>query len=104
MVSCRRLLAFVVSFCLCAGAQSPIPAASSSSVPRKPGLVVVPAKNGQQDGVILMAQNNGMQQLQGNAGALPDVGDPSVIKHIVFIVKENRSFDSMFGTFPGANG
>jgi phospholipase C len=26
------------------------------------------------------------------------------IKHVVFIVKENRSFDSYFGTFPGANG
>lgn len=26
------------------------------------------------------------------------------IKHIVFIVKENRSFDNYFGTFPGANG
>lgn len=26
------------------------------------------------------------------------------IKHIVFIIKENRSFDSYFGTFPGANG
>jgi len=26
------------------------------------------------------------------------------IEHIVFIVKENRSFDSYFGTFPGANG
>lgn len=26
------------------------------------------------------------------------------IKHIVIIVKENRTFDSMFGTFPGANG
>ena len=26
------------------------------------------------------------------------------IKHVVFIVKENRSFDHMFGTFPGANG
>jgi phospholipase C len=104
MRSSRRLLAFVVSVCLCAGAQSPLPAASSSSVASKPGFVVVPAKNGQQDGVILMAQNNGMPQPGGNAGANPDVGDPSVIKHIVFIVKENRSFDSMFGTFPGANG
>jgi phospholipase C len=28
----------------------------------------------------------------------------SVIQHIVFIVKENRSFDEMFGQFPGANG
>ena len=26
------------------------------------------------------------------------------IKHVVFIVKENRSFDSMFGLFPGADG
>ena len=26
------------------------------------------------------------------------------IEHIVFIMKENRSFDSYFGTFPGANG
>ncbi|MBI2238911.1 MAG: hypothetical protein HYU54_10370, partial [Actinobacteria bacterium] len=26
------------------------------------------------------------------------------IKHVVFIIKENRSFDHMFGLFPGANG
>jgi len=26
------------------------------------------------------------------------------IKHVVFIIKENRSFDTMFGKFPGANG
>ncbi|HZU14276.1 MAG TPA: alkaline phosphatase family protein [Chloroflexota bacterium] len=26
------------------------------------------------------------------------------IRHIVFIIKEDRTFDSMFGTFPGANG
>lgn len=26
------------------------------------------------------------------------------IKHVVFIVKENRTFDTMFGTFPGAEG
>jgi phospholipase C len=26
------------------------------------------------------------------------------IKHVVFIVKENRTFDTMFGTYPGANG
>src|SRR5262245_37179454 len=28
----------------------------------------------------------------------------SRIQHIVFIIKENRSFDSYFGTFPGADG
>jgi len=26
------------------------------------------------------------------------------IKHVVFIMKENRSFDQFFGAFPGANG
>jgi len=26
------------------------------------------------------------------------------IKHIVFIIKENRSFDTYFGTFPGVDG
>ena len=26
------------------------------------------------------------------------------IKHVVFLIKENRSFDHMFGTFPGAKG
>ena len=26
------------------------------------------------------------------------------IQHVIFIIKENRSFDHMFGTFPGANG
>ncbi len=26
------------------------------------------------------------------------------IKHVIFVIKENRSFDHMFGRFPGANG
>ncbi len=26
------------------------------------------------------------------------------IKHVVFLIKENRTFDNMFGTFPGADG
>src|SRR5207245_2031271 len=26
------------------------------------------------------------------------------IRHVVFIIMENRSFDSMFGRFPGADG
>src|SRR2546428_7876712 len=31
-------------------------------------------------------------------------GDIHKIKHIVVIMEENRSFDSYFGTFPGADG
>jgi phospholipase C len=30
--------------------------------------------------------------------------DATVLQHFVFIVKENRSFDSYFGAFPGADG
>src|SRR6266540_4981176 len=26
------------------------------------------------------------------------------IKHVVFLIKENRTFDNLFGTFPGADG
>src|SRR5205823_10338106 len=26
------------------------------------------------------------------------------IKHVVFLIKENRTFDTMFGRFPGADG
>src|SRR6266508_3112958 len=28
----------------------------------------------------------------------------SKIKHVVFLIKENRTFDNLFGTFPGADG
>ena len=31
-------------------------------------------------------------------------GDISKIKHIIVIMQENRSFDTYFGTYPGANG
>ena len=37
-------------------------------------------------------------------GVPPGKGSAGKIQHIVFIVKENRSFDNYFGTFPGANG
>ena len=40
------------------------------------------------------------------ARSLPD-GTPAaihVIRHVVIIMQENRSFDSYFGTFPGADG
>jgi len=42
------------------------------------------------------------QAMPHPAGAAPQAPNP--IKHIVIMVKENRTFDSMFGTFPGADG
>ena len=32
------------------------------------------------------------------------VGDPSPIKHVVYIVKENRTYDQVFGDLPEGNG
>ena len=32
------------------------------------------------------------------------LADLTKIQHFVFIMQENRSFDSYFGTFPGADG
>jgi phospholipase C len=46
----------------------------------------------------------------GGAARAAPVADPSVdpgihaIKHVVLIMQENRSFDSYFGTYPGADG
>ena len=34
----------------------------------------------------------------------PSPKDFTAIQHFVFLVKENRTFDDYFGTFPGANG
>jgi phospholipase C len=39
---------------------------------------------------------------QSSRAVAPHAATP--ISHIIFIIKENRSFDSMFGTFPGVNG
>ncbi len=39
-----------------------------------------------------------------SASLVGDQRATTPIKHIVFLVKENQSFDSLFGLFPGANG
>jgi phospholipase C len=41
--------------------------------------------------------------LLGVPHAAPAAGS-QVLQHLIFIVQENRSFDSYFGTFPGADG
>lgn len=42
----------------------------------------------------------------GTSPASPTVSEAGIqkIKHVVIIMQENRSFDSYFGTFPGADG
>jgi phospholipase C len=38
------------------------------------------------------------------AATVPEPGGIHKIRHVVIIMQENRSFDSYFGTFPGADG
>ena len=40
----------------------------------------------------------------GTASETVDLAGIHKIKHIVIIIQENRSFDSYFGTYPGADG
>jgi phospholipase C len=57
------------------------------------------------------AQNGSTANASSNdSRGVAQSGDPkkpsgmSVIQHVVFLIKENRSFDNYFGTFPGADG
>src|SRR3982750_1991529 len=77
-----------------------VPSAQPQQATAAPGLKIVPTTQNGKAGVLLMAANSGDPSRQGQSNAQ----DFHVIQHIVFIVKENRSFDSMFGTFPGADG
>src|SRR6266581_3269857 len=49
-----------------------------------------------------LAAQTPRQDSQSKPGTIP--GDINNIQHIVFIIKENRTFDQYFGTYPGANG
>jgi len=55
--------------------------------------------------VVTAVQGSSESPASNEACATPLApGTTSVIQHIVLIIKENRSFDNMFGTFPNANG
>jgi phospholipase C len=40
----------------------------------------------------------------GNGAQNPPPGNDNPIEHVIFLVKENRSFDHYFGVYPGAEG
>ncbi len=67
-------------------------------------LKFTPTVTGSRAATISMADNGGGSPqtiaLSGT-GITAGIGQ---IQHIVFIMKENHSFDSLFGTFPGVNG
>jgi len=52
----------------------------------------------------LAACSNSPSSTNSSAPGQTQNGDIHKIKHVVVIMQENRSFDSYFGTFPGADG
>src|SRR5438874_1712569 len=44
------------------------------------------------------------QSLAAKVNSHPNVTTTTPIKHVVVIMMENRTFDHMFGRFPGVNG
>src|SRR6476619_6162110 len=53
--------------------------------------------------VVGAACTRGVTATEPAPAAGPATGIAS-LKHLIFIVQENRSFDHYFGTYPGANG
>jgi phospholipase C len=47
---------------------------------------------------------NSAQTQPTNQSGIQQPADLNTIQHFVFLIKENRSFDHYFGTFPGADG
>lgn len=54
--------------------------------------------------LILAAVSSVHDSGAATSAACPTNTPCTPIQHVVFVIKENRSFDSMFGTYPGANG
>src|SRR5271165_1369829 len=82
---------------------------SSMSVPRSLFLaltltLVVSLAAAQEAGHASAAASKAPAPVRKAASSPSGAQDITVIKHIVFIIKENRSFDNYFGTYPGANG
>jgi YVTN family beta-propeller protein len=51
------------------------------------------------------AQLEGRAQRMSTPRVVPTrAGDPSLIEHVVYIVKENRTYDQLFGDLPRGNG
>jgi phospholipase C len=68
-------------------------------------VAFAPTTIGSRTAAISMADNGGgSPQTVSLSGTGVTGGGISQIQHIIFIIKENRSFDNYFGTFPGANG
>jgi hypothetical protein len=75
-------------------------------------FVPTPSAKALASGMVRVAANNGWDRLDTaparkgvKAKAVPDrVGEPSTIKHVVYVIKENRTYDQVLGDDPRGNG
>lgn len=75
------------------------------TMPNDQAIRAATAKVFQQNGWM----NNSVDSVAGTSTAKPvavpkRLGDPSTIKHVFWIIKENRVYDQQFGDIPGGNG
>jgi phospholipase C len=74
------------------------------------GLMIVPRRRGRRRalflaGLLILGGIVVVPTMWTSASAACDTGSGiNKIKHVVVIMQENRSFDSYFGTYPGADG
>ncbi|MBV6457421.1 MAG: hypothetical protein HONBIEJF_00530 [Fimbriimonadaceae bacterium] len=62
-----------------------------------------------QDALRLSRHRNALRALERGSGAKPKavptrLGEPSLIEHVVYIIKENRTYDQVFGDLPQGDG
>ncbi|MDX2706047.1 bifunctional YncE family protein/alkaline phosphatase family protein [Streptomyces sp. PA03-6a] len=62
-------------------------------------------QNGWTNGSVKLAKGKDKDKGHAKPAAVPQrLGDPSTIKHVFMIVKENRTYDQVFGDVPQGNG
>ncbi len=82
-----------------AGSLSLVPVPAASDLPRLSETV---ARNLRRDQI---AQARLPARPGQPARAIPErIGEPSRIKHVVYVIKENRTYDQVFGDLPEGNG
>ncbi|MFI1288210.1 alkaline phosphatase family protein [Streptomyces sp. NPDC020792] len=68
----------------------------------KSGTAKIFKRNGWTNGSVKLAQGKGLGRTP--VPVPTKLGDPSTIKHVFMIVKENRTYDQVFGDIPQGNG
>jgi phospholipase C len=88
------------------GASSELDAGADVSLPWD-GAIAMSGAGGSDAGSVVPGTDGGAGAIGSDAEVAGDAGRGTArfpIRHIIFLVKENRTFDNYFGKFPKANG